>query len=92
MKQVWIIAMRELRGRIWNRSFLLMLIIGPLLLLTMAYFLVEANDQGKKKLTVLIADPGNIMEGVISSRENQNITYYFVDGYLELDEFKRGKD
>ncbi len=92
MKQVWIIAMRELRGRIWNRSFLLMLIIGPLLLLTMAYFLVKANDQGKKNLTVLIADPGNIMEGVISSRENQKISYYFVDGYLDLDEFKRGKD
>ena len=48
--------------------------------------------QSKSRLNILIADPGNIIEGVISSKENQNISYYFVDGYLDLDEFKRGKD
>ena len=69
-----------------------MLFVGPFLVLTLAYFLVKANDQGKKELTVLIADPGNIMEGVISSKDNASVNYYFVDGYLELDEFKLGKD
>ena len=92
MRQSWIIAMRELRERVLNKSFLLMLFVGPFLVLTLAYFLVKANDQGKKELTVLIADPGNIMEGVISSKDNASVNYYFVDGYLELDEFKLGKD
>ena len=92
MSQSWIIAMRELRERVLNKSFLTMLFVGPFLVLTLAYFLVKANDQGKKELTVLIADPGNIMEGVISSKDNASVNYYFVDGYLELDEFKLGKD
>ena len=92
MSQSWIIAMRELRERVLNKSFLTMLFVGPFLVLTLAYFLVKANDQGKKELTVLIADPGNIMEGVISSKDNASVNYYFVDGYLELDEFKLAKD
>ena len=92
MKQSWIIAMREFKERVINRSFLFMLFLGPLMVLTLAYFLVKANDQGKKELNVLIADPGNIMEGVISSNNNGNIHYYFVDSYLEIDEFKLGKD
>ncbi|MGB2467162.1 MAG: ABC transporter permease [Crocinitomicaceae bacterium] len=92
MKQSWIIAMREFKERVLNRSFLFMLFLGPLMVLTLTYFLVKANDQGKKELNVLIADPGNIMEGVISSKNNGNIHYYFVDSYLEIDEFKLGKD
>ena len=92
MKQSWIIAMREFRERVLNRSFLMMLLIGPLMVLTLAYFLVKANDEGKKELNVLIADPGNIMDGVISSKESKSVNYYFIDGYLELGDFKKGKD
>lgn len=92
MKQSWIIAMRELRERVLNRSFLLMLIIGPMIVLSLAYFLVKANDQGKNTQSVLIADPGNILDGVISSKENSNVNYFFIDGYLQLDEFKLGNN
>ena len=84
--------MREFRERVLNRSFLMMLFIWPLMVLTLAYFLVKANDEGKKELNVLIADPGNIMDGVISSKESKSVNYYFIDGYLELDDFKNGKD
>ena len=92
MKQVWIITMRELRGRIWNRSFLLMLVIGPFLLLTLAYFLVKANDEGKNKLTVLIDDPNTLIRPNVNSITNRNINYVFHDGYLDRDQFKRGKE
>ena len=92
MKQSWIIAMREFKERVLNRSFLFMLFLGSVNGFDTSLFLVKANDQGKKELNVLIADPGNIMEGVISSKNNGNIHYYFVDSYLEIDEFKLGKD
>ena len=92
MKQSWIIAMREFRERVLYKSFLMMLLIGPLMVLTLAYFLVKANDEGKKELNILIADPGNIMDGVISSKESKSVNYYFLDGYIELDDFKKGKD
>ena len=91
MKKSWLIALREIKERVLNRSFIGMLFIGPLIVLSLLYFLVKANDQGKNKLTVLIVDPGNIMNGVISSRENPNIDYYFVNDYLQLEEFNKGK-
>ena len=91
MKQIWLIALREIKERVWNRSFIVMLFIGPFIVLSLLYFLVKVNDQGKKKLTVLIADPGNIMNGVLSSKENPNIDYYFVNDYLRLEEFNKGK-
>ena len=91
MKQSWLIALREIKERVLNRSFIVMLFIGPFIVLSLLYFLVKANDQGKKKLTVLIADPGNIMNGVMSSKENPNVDYYFVNDYLQLEEFNKGK-
>ena len=93
MKQSWIIAMREFRERVLNRSFLMMLLIGPLMVLTLAYFLVKANDEGKKELNVLITDPANIMGGVISSKESKSINYTIIkDDIKELKDFKDGKD
>lgn len=92
MKQSWLIALREIKERVLNRSFIVMLFIGPFIVLSLLYFLVKANDQGKKKLTVLIADPGDIMNGVMSSKENPNVDYYFVNDYLQLEEFSKGKE
>ena len=85
--------MREFRERVLNRSFLMMLLIGPLMVLTLAYFLVKANDEGKKELNVLITDPANIMGGVISSKESKSINYTIIkDDIKELKDFKDGKD
>ena len=38
--------------------------------------------KGKKNVHVLIADPGDILQGVISSKEDPNVRYSFSD-YLE---------
>ena len=91
MKSVLLISWKEIKQRIFNRSFLLLLIIGPILILSFFYFLVKAADEGKRNISVLIADPGDIMKGVISSKAYSNIDYSFVSGYLTLEEFKKGK-
>ena len=63
-----LIAIKEIKQRILNRSFILMLLLVPMMILSMVYFLVKASDEGKKNVQVLIADPGNILQGVISSK------------------------
>lgn len=91
MSAVLLIAIKEVKQRILNRSFILMLFLVPTMILSMVYFLVKAADEGKKNVHVLIADPGNILQGVISSKDASNVNYSFVSDYLEIEEFKIGK-
>ena len=84
MRSVFLISWREIQQRVFNRSFLLMLLLGPLLILSLFYFLVQAADEGKKQVSVLIADPGDLLEGIISSKENTAVQYSFVSDYLTL--------
>jgi ABC-2 type transport system permease protein len=53
--------------------------------------LLLAADQGKEKIKVLIADPGQIMEHKVLAQQEKYIEYYFLDAYLEIDEFKDAK-
>lgn len=91
MNAVVLIALKEIKQRMLNRSYLFMLFLVPLMIISMVYFLVKASDEGKKNVHVLIADPGDILQGVISSKESPNVNYSFVSDYLEIDEFKNGK-
>lgn len=88
MRNSWIIALRELKERILNPTFLWMLFIGPLIVLFCLYFLFKAGDEGKSSLTVLIADPTGMMDNKIVSRESKAVTYYFYSDYLELEAFR----
>ena len=89
MNAVVLIALKEIKQRMLNRSFLFMLFLVPLMIISMVYFLVKAADEGKKNVHVLIADPGDILQGVISSKESPNVNYSFVSDYLEIDEFTK---
>ena len=91
MRSILLISWKEIRQRVFNRSFVLSLILGPVFILTCVYILVKAADEGKKNVHVLIADPGDILQGVISSKEDPNVQYSFVSDYLEIDEFAQGK-
>ena len=68
MRNSLIIAKRELRERLENRSFIAMLFIGPLLILAFIYFLLQFGDQGKTNMKVLIVDPSGLLENKISSQ------------------------
>tara|TARA_B100000524_G_scaffold196263_2_gene101837 strand:+ start:883 stop:2214 length:1332 start_codon:yes stop_codon:yes gene_type:complete len=90
MKSILLISWKEIKQRVLNRSFVLSLILGPVFVLTCVYLLVKAADEGKKNVHVLIADPGDILQGVISSKEDPNVRYSFVSDYLEIEEFSKG--
>jgi ABC-2 type transport system permease protein len=87
MRNSWIIAMRELRERLGSRSFVLMAILGPLVVLTLIYLVFQFGGKDQQKWHVLIVDPANVMEHKIMSREDPNITYSFATNYIEIEQF-----
>ena len=62
MKNSWIIALRELKERLGARSFIVMSVVGPLIILCLIYVLFAMGGKSKQHWNVLIADPANIME------------------------------
>ena len=90
MRNSWLIASREFMER-WNsRSYKIMLILGPLLILLFTYFLLKFGDQGKNSLRVLIADPANLFDNKITSHPSQAVEYLFYTTYLDYEEFRDG--
>ncbi len=87
MKNSWIIAKRELMERLKSRSFILMSILGPLAVLTFVYLVFTFGGKDQQKWNVLIVDPANIMEHKIRAQEDPNITYFFADNYIEIEQF-----
>lgn len=90
MKNSLLIAMRELRARVWSRSFLAMSILGPVAVLVFTYLIFAFGDEGEQKWNVLIADPTNYMEGKIMPGKDKSITYSFANSTLDHEVFRDG--
>ena len=46
MRNSWLVALRELKERLGSRSFVGMMIAGPLLILVLIYFLFAFGGEG----------------------------------------------
>ena len=92
MKNSWIIAMRELRERIGSRSFVVMALVGPLLVLSLTYLLFAMGENKQQSWKVLISDPRGIMENKIMPGTDKSINYSFASDYIEIVDFASGKN
>src|SRR3989338_509044 len=92
MKNSWIIAMRELRERIGSRSFVVMALVGPLLVLSLTYLLFAIGENKQQSWKVLISDPRCIMENKIMPGTDKSINYSFASDYIEIVDFASGKN
>ena len=91
MSNLFLLTKREIQERLSQKGFWYMLVLGPIVVLLLLIGLLKAADQGKQELNVLIADPGQIMSHRLMAQEEQQIHYFFIDDYLELTEFQKGK-
>ena len=89
MSVSWLIAKRELAERIKTRSFISMAIVGPLMVLLVAYVLFVVGEKNKPKWKVLIADPNGILDTKILSNQTGSLTYDFANGYIQLKDFEK---
>lgn len=90
MRNSWIVALREWRERIGKRSFILMSILGPVVVLGLVYTLFSVGGKSEQKWEVLIADPQGILDNKVMSGKNNSIEYYFADNYIEANTFATG--
>lgn len=90
MRNSFLIASREFMDRWSSRSYQLMLVVGPLLILVFTYFLLKFGDQGKNSLKVLIADPTDLFDNKITSNPTKAVEYSFYTSYLDFEEFRDG--
>ncbi len=91
MKNSLLLAMREFRARVGSRSFIVMSILGPLVILTFVYILFAFGDEGKQRWNVLITDVNNLLDERILPGKTNTITYSFYGGTLEHADFRDGK-
>jgi len=82
-----IIASREFKERFSSRSFLLMAIIGPLLVLSILYILFIASGAVKSEFKVLVSDPIELLGSKIKKDTNSHINYNFINQYIEPEDF-----
>ena len=81
MSKFLLLTQREIQERLGQKGFWYMLVLGPIVVLLLLVALLKAADQGKQELSVLIADPGQIMDHRLMAQEEKNIHYYFLDDY-----------
>ncbi len=86
MKNAWIIALREFKERIQSRYFILMALLGPAIVLFALYSLFSLSGDEKQKLHILVADPANIANGIMTGKAGQ-INYTFIEKYIEVEDF-----
>ncbi|MCH2224193.1 MAG: ABC transporter permease [Crocinitomicaceae bacterium] len=91
MKNSWRIAVREFRERIGTRSFILLSILGPIIVLGLVYVLFAIGGQSKQHWNVLVADKYSILDNKIMAQEDRSVTYFFANDYIETDDFQLGK-
>jgi ABC-2 type transport system permease protein len=87
MKNSWIIAVRELKERVGSRSFMMMSILGPMLVLGLIYLLFTLGGQSKQHWKVLVSDSKSFMDSKIVSNKSSSLTYFFADQYIEIEDF-----
>jgi ABC-2 type transport system permease protein len=87
MRQTFLIASRELRERIFSRSFFLMGLIGPIIVLISVYLLFKLGGKDQQKWNVLVADPRGVFAEKIVSAEDPTIDYDFANDYITPENF-----
>ena len=87
MKNIFIIAGRELSERIKSRSFITFSLLGPLVVLFVLYILFNSTASETQKISVLVSDPIEQLEQIIVPDNKGQITYSFINSYVEPSDF-----
>lgn len=91
MRQTFLLASRELRERIFSRSFILMGLIGPVIVLISIFLLFKLGGKDQQKWNVLVADPRGVFAEKILSNPDPTIDYDFANDYITPEDFVQDK-
>lgn len=89
MNKSWLIAVRECKERLKSRSFLMMAVLGPLLVLGLVFILFAVGGSEKKHLSVLVMDPYQVLDGKIMPKQDPAVEYDIINSYVDFPEFAK---
>ncbi|PHR49820.1 MAG: hypothetical protein COA32_01415 [Fluviicola sp.] len=87
MNKVWLIAKRELAERLRSRSFLGMIILGPLMILGLVYLFLSFDSNKKQTWNVLIMDKNELFEGKLMPNKDPNFNFHFINDFVDYPDF-----
>ena len=92
MNKVWLIAKRELAERMRSRSFLGMILLGPLMILGFVYLFLSFDSNKKETWNVLIMDKNELFEGKLMPNKDPNFNFHFINAFVDYPEFAHQKE
>lgn len=87
MNKVWLIAQRELKARLFSKSFVLMAILGPIIVLVGTYVLFALSGTEKSEYNVLIMDKMELMDNRLMPQEDNRFNFDFINAFVDYNDF-----
>jgi ABC-2 type transport system permease protein len=92
MNKVWLIAQRELRTRLFSKSFVLMALLGPIIVLIGTYVLFALSGTEKSEYNVLIMDKLELMDNRLMSQDDDRFAFDFINTFVDYNDFADQKE
>ena len=85
MSKLGLIINREYSSRVKKKSFWMLTIAVPILVVGMIFGVMWLSQEENKQVKVLVADPAGWCEGEIFQKpdESSNVEFYFYENYLD---------
>jgi ABC-2 type transport system permease protein len=91
MNKIFLIAKREVGERLITRSYLSLMVIGPLVVLGLLYIFLASTSAKKQSWDVLVMDVNQLFEYKLSSKEDPLFEVDFINAFVDYDEFAEGE-
>ncbi len=91
MNKILLIAKREIWERLTTRSYLALMVVGPLIVLGLLYIFLSSTGAKKQSWDVLIMDKNELFENKLNARKDPLFDVDFINAFVDYDEFAKGK-
>lgn len=92
MNKVLLIAKREVWERLTTRSYIALMVFGPLVVLGLLYIFLASTGAKKQSWDVLIMDKNELFESKLNPKKDPLFNIDFINAFVDYDEFARGDD
>ena len=75
MNKIGLIIARELKSKLYNKTFIIMTILAPLLVTGFIAFLVKMSESEKTEQKVMVIDESQLFKGKLSGNDYISLSY-----------------
>lgn len=83
-----LITLRELKEKLSSRSYLLMTLIGPALILAFLFLIFWINMESTKPSKIAVSDPGMLLNNYILKKDHPDIQFDIINEPISREDFQ----